>query len=302
MRRGRHSKALALAMAVIIGVSNTPVNALSESVEQTTELTTEAIDQAAEQAAAEEAARQAAQQAEAEEAARQAAEQAAAEEAARQAAEEAAHETEKAAETETEGNPETEQQTEVQVDHDPETETEAAPADETETEQETEAETALQTVTVHYEAQPGGTVSLSEETLEIGSGDIQLQGSTAQALEDYIFLGWLNENGEVVSKEKDFVPNAEDLVSGTVVCTVVFTASFSQVSFSGADRGVNVKVVAEAETFPAGTVMTVERLPQQEALAIAEEALGIEDGDYSPVRSAVAVDISFWLDDVKIEP
>ena len=298
MRRGRHSKALALAMAVIIGVSNTPVNALSESVEQTTELTTEAIDQAAEQAAAEEAARQAAQQAEAEEAARQAAEQAAAEEAARQAAEEAAHETEKAAETETEGNPETEQQTEVQVDHDPETETEAAPADETETEQETEAETALQTVTVHYEAQPGGTVSLSEETLEIGSGDIQLQGSTAQALEDYIFLGWLNENGEVVSKEKDFVPNAEDLVSGTVV----FTASFSQVSFSGADRGVNVKVVAEAETFPAGTVMTVERLPQQEALAIAEEALGIEDGDYSPVRSAVAVDISFWLDDVKIEP
>ena len=298
MRRGRHSKALALAMAVIIGVSNTPVNALSESVEPATELTTEAIDQAAEQAAAEEAARQAAQQAAAEEAARQAAEQAAAEEAARQAAEEAAYETEKAAETETEGNPETEQQTEVQVDHDPETETEAAPADETETEQETEAEAALQTVTVHYEAQPGGTVSLSEETVEIGSGDIQLQGSTAQALEDYIFLGWLNENGEVVSKEKDFVPNAEDLVSDTVV----FTASFSQVSFSGADRGVNVKVVAEAETFPAGTVMTVERLPQQEALAIAEEALGIEDGDYSPVRNAVAVDISFWLDDVKIEP
>ncbi|MBR0093170.1 MAG: Cna B-type domain-containing protein, partial [Lachnospiraceae bacterium] len=169
-------------------------------------------------------------------------------------------------------------------------------------------------VTIFYEASEGGSVSTAEETItwkEIATTDaygnttftqepefVTVQGSTAQADEDYEFTGW-SLNGEIVSGDESFVP-------APPAADVVYQAQFTQKeetypaqSWEDETRDVFVSASVEEGVFPEGTTMHVAPVRKQEAIAAAQDMVG-ED---TAVVDAVAVDITFRdKNDQEIQP
>ncbi|MBP7348160.1 MAG: InlB B-repeat-containing protein, partial [Butyrivibrio sp.] len=92
-------------------------------------------------------------------------------------------------------------------------------------------------ITVSYTAGEGGTVSLSEEKVDLTSETVTYQGSTATAADGYKFINWTDETEQIVSQDATFVPGnlttdkafvanfEKDEVAEQKMVTVTYTAS-----------------------------------------------------------------------------
>ncbi len=78
----------------------------------------------------------------------------------------------------------------------------------------------LPDVTINYVAGNGGSVSLDEETLPPATS--KAQGSVATAKDGYTFVNWTNAAGEVVGKDKAYVPAKVDGLN----VAATYTANF----------------------------------------------------------------------------
>jgi uncharacterized repeat protein (TIGR02543 family) len=75
----------------------------------------------------------------------------------------------------------------------------------------TEEAPVTKTVNITYAAGEGGTVSKTEESLDVNSKDSKVEGSTAIAAEGYEFANWTDASDAVVSTDPTFVPSKESL-------------------------------------------------------------------------------------------
>ncbi|MBQ7429300.1 MAG: InlB B-repeat-containing protein [Butyrivibrio sp.] len=141
-------------------------------------------------------------------------------------------------------------------------------------------------VTITYKATLGGSVSRSEEKVDINKGDAKFEGAVASAKRYYNFLYWKNENGDIVCYNAEFAP-------GEVTEDATFTAYFEKTSempaqsFTGGAGGIHVEVSADEGIFPAGTTMVVTPVSSEVAMDAATAAVG------DSAKDAVGVDISF---------
>jgi uncharacterized repeat protein (TIGR02543 family) len=151
-------------------------------------------------------------------------------------------------------------------------------------------------VTITYKASLGGSVSRSEEKVDINKEDAKFEGSVASAKRYYNFLYWKNENGDIVCYNAEFAP-------GEVTEDATFTAFFEKTSempaqsFTGGAGGIHVEVSADEGIFPAGTTMVVTPVSSEVAMDAATAAVG------DSAKEAVGVDISFKnVEGEEIEP
>lgn len=141
-------------------------------------------------------------------------------------------------------------------------------------------------VTITYKATLGGSVSRSEEKVDINKKDAKFEGAVASAKRYYNFLYWKNENGDIVCYNAEFAP-------GEVTEDATFTAFFEKTSempaqsFTGGAGGIHVEVSADEGIFPAGTTMVVTSVSNEDAMDAATAAVG------DSAKDAVGVDISF---------
>jgi len=141
-------------------------------------------------------------------------------------------------------------------------------------------------VTITYKATLGGSVSRSEEKVDINKKDAKFEGAVASAKRYYNFLYWKNENGDIVCYNAEFAP-------GEVTEDATFTAIFEKTSempaqsFTGGAGGIHVEVSADEGIFPAGTTMVVTSVSSKDAMDAATAAVG------DSAKDAVGVDISF---------
>ena len=141
-------------------------------------------------------------------------------------------------------------------------------------------------VTITYKATLGGSVSRSEEKVDINKEDAKFEGAVASAKRYYNFLYWKNENGDIVCYNAEFAP-------GEVTEDATFTAFFEKTSempaqsFTGGAGGIHVEVSADEGIFPAGTTMVVTSVSSEDAMDAATAAVG------DSAKDAVGVDISF---------
>lgn len=155
-------------------------------------------------------------------------------------------------------------------------------------------------VKLTYRAQLGGRVSLTEESVDILSDDIAVQGSTAEANEKYyIFDGWENAAGEIVCSDAFFAPEIESIKADTVF-TARFVRRVEMPAFKRTWAGDRLIVTIEApeNTFPEGTELAVSEVSEEQARSVMQEAVGGEQD----VSRAVAVDIRFLFEGEEIQP
>ena len=95
--------------------------------------------------------------------------------------------------------------------------------------------TELNHITINYEANEGGSVSVENESVNPEIGDPK--GSTATANAGYTFVKWTDENGNKVSDNVSFRPNKED----GVYVSATYTAHFEP----NTDLSYTVKYVNE---------------------------------------------------------
>ncbi len=114
-------------------------------------------------------------------------------------------------------------------------------------------------VTVTYTATEGGSVSNSEETIDINDEEAKFEGSTAKADEGYKFDGWYKD-GEWVSADELLVPEnvEEDTVFEATFAVEEEEPSKPQKTFTGSGNGLSVTVEAPEGAFPAGTEMVTQ--------------------------------------------
>ena len=156
-------------------------------------------------------------------------------------------------------------------------------------------------VTVRYKASKGGSVSNTKETVNINDEEAKFEGATATPWNDkYTFVDWTDAEGVQVSTDATFVPeNLEE--------DAVFTANFAAAedisetmpSIEANDvhvDGMIVSVQAEVGLFPAGTEISIKSIPDEQAVATAEETLGKE------INKAKGVDITFIYEGNEIQP
>ena len=151
-------------------------------------------------------------------------------------------------------------------------------------------------VTVTYKASMGGRVSTKEETIDLNDEDAKFEGSEATPWNDkYQFTEWVDEDG-------NFVTNDALLVPSDVEKDTTFTAKFMKleempaISESKITGGMNVSVEAEEGLFPEGTTVSIEAIPETQALETAQDTLG------DNVKEAKGVDIKFIYNEDEIQP
>ncbi|WP_292143913.1 InlB B-repeat-containing protein [Butyrivibrio sp.] len=151
-------------------------------------------------------------------------------------------------------------------------------------------------VTVKYKASMGGRVSVKEETVDLNDKDAEFEGSEATPWNDkYQFTEWVDEDG-------NFVTNDALLVPSDVEKDTTFTAKFMKleempaISESKITGGMNVSVEAEEGLFPEGTTVSIEAIPETQALETAQDTLG------DNVKEAKGVDIKFIYNEDEIQP
>ena len=109
------------------------------------------------------------------------------------------------------------------------------------------AQWAENTVTITYEAELGGTVSLSSETVGVVTGT--LQGSTATANTGYTFAGWYDASGTLVSGNASFKPTSK----AAATYTAKFTENTVTITYK-AETGGTVSPETETVGVVTGTV------------------------------------------------
>ena len=151
-------------------------------------------------------------------------------------------------------------------------------------------------VTVKYKASMGGRVSVKEETVDLNDKDAEFEGSEATPWNDkYQFTEWVDEDG-------NFVTNDALLVPSDVEKDTTFTAKFMKleempaISESKITGGMNVSVEADEGLFPEGTTVSIEAIPETQALETAQDTLG------DNVKEAKGVDIKFIYNEDEIQP
>ncbi|WP_175560283.1 InlB B-repeat-containing protein, partial [Butyrivibrio sp. YAB3001] len=162
-----------------------------------------------------------------------------------------------------------------------------------------ESEYVKKLVSIKYRSTEGGSVTKDEEKIDLNSTEIVIEGSTAEADENYEFENWKDEAGNIVSEEKTLIPVTPEE-------DIIYTAYFKEVikmpakEFSGRAAGINVSVKAEEGTFPEGTEMIVTPVYDQEVLDIAANA--VENETEGVVETVIAVDITFMYKGEEIQP
>ncbi|SEF68484.1 Listeria/Bacterioides repeat-containing protein, partial [Butyrivibrio sp. Su6] len=151
-------------------------------------------------------------------------------------------------------------------------------------------------VTVKYKASMGGRVSVKEETVDLNDEDAKFEGSEATPWNDkYQFTEWVDEDG-------NFVTNDALLVPSDVEKDTTFTAKFMkleempEITESKITGGMSVLVEAEEGLFPEGTTVSIEAIPETQALETAQDTLG------DNVKEAKGVDIKFIYNKEEIQP
>ena len=150
-------------------------------------------------------------------------------------------------------------------------------------------------VTVKYKASMGGRVSVKEETIDLNDEEAELEGSEATAWDRYQFTEWVDEDG-------NFVTNDALLVPSDVEKDVTFTAKFMkleempEIQEQVTTGGMNVSVKADEGLFPEGTTVSIEAIPETQALETAQDTLG------DSVKEAKGVDIKFIYEGAEIQP
>ncbi|SFQ12300.1 Listeria/Bacterioides repeat-containing protein, partial [Butyrivibrio proteoclasticus] len=150
-------------------------------------------------------------------------------------------------------------------------------------------------VTVTYKTSMGGRVSVKEETVDINDKEAKFEGSEAIAWDRYQFTEWVDEDGNYVTNEALLVPS--DVEKDTT-----FTAKFMkleampEISESKTTGGMDVSVSADEGLFPEGTTVSIEAIPETQALETAQDTLG------DNVKEAKGVDIKFIYNEDEIQP
>ncbi|MCR5669492.1 MAG: InlB B-repeat-containing protein [Butyrivibrio sp.] len=161
-------------------------------------------------------------------------------------------------------------------------------------------------IRITYTATEGGSVSSSEETVDLRQEEVSFAGSTASADEGYEFKGWTDADGNTVCEEAEIIPEGlEEDAEFTANFEMVAEAEEEEepeeikmpaVSFSDNAGDIRVHVRAGEGAFPEGTKMVVSAVNDSDILDKAERAV---DGEASAVS---AVDISFTYKGKEIEP
>lgn len=129
------------------------------------------------------------------------------------------------------------------------------------------------TIQITYEAGKGGTVSQGSEMINASDTNTEIKGSTAAADEGYSFISWTDENGNMVSDSKTFVPQ-------TVTESTVYTANFAASvvpNATAAPSGENAVRIAQI-TYTAGKGGTV---------SLESETVNLSD-DVSEIKGSTA--------------
>ena len=112
-------------------------------------------------------------------------------------------------------------------------------------------------VKVTYKATEGGSVSNESEEIDVNDSKAKFEGSKAEPLDGYSFVGWEDEDGETVSEKPEFIP--ENLEKDAA-----FTAVFEKeevkmpsVFFRKSANGMSVAIDAPEGAFPEGTTVSV---------------------------------------------
>ena len=158
----------------------------------------------------------------------------------------------------------------------------------------TEAEKNL--VTVTYKADKGGTVSKREETVDLNAKKVVFEGSVASPWNDkWQFTEWVDEDGNHVTNEALLVPSDVEKDT-TFTAKFMKLAEMPEISESKITGGMNVSVEAEEGLFPEGTTVSIEAIPETQALETAQDTLG------DNVKEAKGVDIKFIYNKDEIQP
>ena len=119
-------------------------------------------------------------------------------------------------------------------------ESSAAPSESSAAATEDSAQSQTGSIKIAYTAGEGGMVSLADETVDLTSGTVTYQGSTATAADGYKFVNWTDEDEQIVSEDATFVP--ADLTEDTT-----YVANFEK------DEVAEQKVTVTYEVSPKGS-------------------------------------------------
>jgi uncharacterized repeat protein (TIGR02543 family) len=86
----------------------------------------------------------------------------------------------------------------------------------------TEEAPVTKTVNITYAAGEGGTVSKTEESLDVNNKDSKVEGSTATAADGYDFVDWTDASGSEVSTDPAFAPSKDSLTNDSYSYTANF--------------------------------------------------------------------------------
>lgn len=164
--------------------------------------------------------------------------------------------------------------------------------------EEAEVEEETEEIVITYEVndEEFGAVDNDIETFESEDDETEIVGATATpATEDYKFINWTDEDGEVVCEEATFVP--------TEKVTATYTANFEEVVekeavFNTVRNGINITVLAHPGTFPEGTEMVVKIVSNSEVVDAVDAATDYEVDS----SNIIAFDISFKSEGEEIQP
>jgi uncharacterized repeat protein (TIGR02543 family) len=93
----------------------------------------------------------------------------------------------------------------------------------------TEEAPVTKTVKITYAAGDGGTVSRTEESLDVNSKDSKVEGSTATANDGYDFVNWTDASGAEVSTDPTYAPSKDSLKNDSYSYTAHFNKKAKEV-------------------------------------------------------------------------
>jgi uncharacterized repeat protein (TIGR02543 family) len=123
----------------------------------------------------------------------------------------------------------------------------------------TEEAPVTKTVNITYAAGEGGTVSKTEESLDVNNKDSKVEGSTATAADGYDFVDWTDASGSEVSTDPAFAPSKDSLTNDSYSYTANFNKKATKevtVTGSQTDAGTSDNTASAAVIKHDGTDVT----------------------------------------------
>ncbi|MCR5100490.1 MAG: DUF285 domain-containing protein [Butyrivibrio sp.] len=136
-----------------------------------------------------------------------------------------------------------------------------------------------------------GTVSKQEETATLNdNGEYVFEGCTAEAIEGFMFDYWTDEEGNVISKEKTFIPSE---LKETATYTATFKKIFIDQEIEKDIEGLNIKVKGQ---MPEGIILNTKILNDIEKTKELVEN-EVDGKDVLTVKISKSIDIELLYSD-----